>query len=30
MVRTMVGIDRGILRRPMPLADLKTRLLRTP
>ena len=30
MVRTMVGIDRGILRRPMPLAEIRTHLLRPP
>ena len=30
MVRTMVGIDRGILRRPMPLAEVKAHLLRPP
>ncbi len=27
MVRTMLGIDRGILRRPIPLAEIKQRLL---
>ncbi len=27
MVRTMCGIDRGILRRPIPIAEVKQRLL---
>lgn len=27
MVRTMLGIDRGFVRRPMPLAEVKARLL---
>ena len=27
MVRTMLGIDRGFVRRPIPLADVKQRLL---
>lgn len=30
MVRTMVGIDRGIVRRPMPLAEIRPHLLRPP
>lgn len=30
MVRTMLGIDRGFVRRPIPVAEVKQRLLRDP